>query len=507
MNILLVDDEILIRNWLKIMIEQVKEYNTKVFSVSSAEEALECCAQNKIDLVITDISMPHQTGLELIKMLNTTYPEIKTAVLSAYDDYEYIRKALQLGTLDYIIKSDMNFNDIGALLKKIELYNKSERYMADTKEFKEFKDDNNLFESYLENESIQFEEFLADCRLELKLDKINIFSIMLNSISENKMDIYRIMNICNITMSGEAIKGKTFAYNSMIFVIIYETKSSIAERRKEEQIKLLSLCDRNIKKYSNHGIVVSMHNTCKENGKYREIILNSIFMLDTNQYYFNTKKTSEVKRLPLEKFKEIKSKFSIIINSNLLKRQIEELHNELIIPYDIKNTIIYVMTLMFTNNDTTKCGISFINNSYRFIEKIKNSTSVEETMNIIDEFIDFYSSYSTENTNAISPAIQAAIEYINNNFEKKLTLESISSNIFLNRTYVCQLFKKELNVTFSEFIENVRIENAKMLLLNTNKSINEITQKVGYSDQSYFTKVFKKKIGISPNKYRIIYRE
>ena len=85
MNILIVDDDILIRNWLSMLIHEIKDYDIQVYSVGDTYAAVDCCDKNHIDLVITDISMPHRTGLQLIELINEKYPYIKTAVLSAYD--------------------------------------------------------------------------------------------------------------------------------------------------------------------------------------------------------------------------------------------------------------------------------------------------------------------------------------------------------------------------------------------------------------------------------------
>ena len=122
MNILIVDDDITIRNLLSMLIKQIDDFTGTVAGASSADEAEALCDERPVDLVITDIKMPNRSGLELIRLLRKKHPEIQIACLSAYDDYEYIRKALKLGVLDYILKSEMKLEDIISLLDKVESF-------------------------------------------------------------------------------------------------------------------------------------------------------------------------------------------------------------------------------------------------------------------------------------------------------------------------------------------------------------------------------------------------
>ena len=122
MKILIVDDEKMIRNWLAMLLRQIPDKNIEISDVSNVDEALAYCQQNEVHLVITDITMPQRTGLELLEFLRKTRPEICTAVLSAYDDYQYIRTAMQLGAIDYILKAEMQLSDLLSVLKKVELF-------------------------------------------------------------------------------------------------------------------------------------------------------------------------------------------------------------------------------------------------------------------------------------------------------------------------------------------------------------------------------------------------
>lgn len=94
------------------------------------------------------------------------------------------------------------------------------------------------------------------------------------------------------------------------------------------------------------------------------------------------------------------------------------------------------------------------------------------------------------------------LEYISEHFSESLSLSVLSEHFALSQSYICRLFKKELSLKPSEYINRVRISAAKAMLLETDMTITEIAEKSGYSDVYYFSRVFKKIIGMSPLKMR-----
>lgn len=99
--------------------------------------------------------------------------------------------------------------------------------------------------------------------------------------------------------------------------------------------------------------------------------------------------------------------------------------------------------------------------------------------------------------------IQKITAYCNNNFsDPTLSIKTLSSILFLNHDYVASLIKKHFGMTFKEYLTSLRIEKCYALLTDTNQSIKEIAFKVGYVDQYYFSKCFKKYNSISPSAYR-----
>ena len=101
--------------------------------------------------------------------------------------------------------------------------------------------------------------------------------------------------------------------------------------------------------------------------------------------------------------------------------------------------------------------------------------------------------------------IRIAKQYIQRHFDEPITLEDVCSATGFSVSYFSALFKKETGEGFSRYLTRIRIEKAKALLQETNLSITEICDKVGYSDLKHFTGVFKKMTSLNPGQYRKLY--
>lgn len=119
--------------------------------------------------------------------------------------------------------------------------------------------------------------------------------------------------------------------------------------------------------------------------------------------------------------------------------------------------------------------------------------------NIVGHFID--NVYSTTLTGQ-SDLIKRALSFINNFYNEKLSLIELASYLHINQSYLSKLFKQEVGINFTQYLNEVRIEKSLEHLENNEMNLMEIAMLVGFEDQSYFTKVFKKVTGITPKQYR-----
>lgn len=102
----------------------------------------------------------------------------------------------------------------------------------------------------------------------------------------------------------------------------------------------------------------------------------------------------------------------------------------------------------------------------------------------------------------LSESMQKAVDYISGNLQTELSVKSISKEINVSKSVLYKNFHAHLGCTVSEYIHTKRIERAMELITDTDLSIEEISQRVGFSSASYFSKIFKKQIGMSPLKYK-----
>lgn len=141
--------------------------------------------------------------------------------------------------------------------------------------------------------------------------------------------------------------------------------------------------------------------------------------------------------------------------------------------------------------------------NYGFISELAAESVFEDicmwVVKVLDTFLDtVYESRNIKNSKLLSDALS----YIREHYNGSLSLESVSQKVFISPFYLSHLFKEELGITFLEYITKIRIKEAKILLKDPKLSIVAISSEVGYDDPSYFSKVFKKNTGISPNQYR-----
>ncbi len=122
------------------------------------------------------------------------------------------------------------------------------------------------------------------------------------------------------------------------------------------------------------------------------------------------------------------------------------------------------------------------------------------TVNALDGFLDLVEETTVKKSKTTSH-LENAIAIINKKYSENPTLESVASDIAISQYYLSHLFKEKLSMTFVEYLTSVKIEKAKELLL-AGKTIEQVSEMVGYNDANYFSKIFKKHAGITPSKFK-----
>ena len=173
----------------------------------------------------------------------------------------------------------------------------------------------------------------------------------------------------------------------------------------------------------------------------------------------------------------------------------------------LKNIFIACATL--ETRAAIKGGLD-IENAYQlsdiYIQKVENLQIIEAIYTLQYQMLfDFAERVAASKIpEGISPLVYECMQYVSLNTNQPISVSDVASHVKKSRSFVSRTFKQELGFALSDFITRKKIEEAKSLLTFSDKSISEISSYLFFSSQSYFQNVFKKKIGMTPNEYRII---
>jgi len=144
--------------------------------------------------------------------------------------------------------------------------------------------------------------------------------------------------------------------------------------------------------------------------------------------------------------------------------------------FEARNEYAVMMTKLKTNDQLCLHIQSFVEHMVSLVERLKD--------------VEYYND------------IYRATEYIRTHYMEHITLEGVAKVVAFSPSYFSRLFKKKMGCNFSAYLNQVHIDASKTALLSTNATASEIAKRVGYEDASYFTRVFKRLVGVSPGYYR-----
>ncbi|MGL4361783.1 MAG: response regulator transcription factor [Cellulosilyticaceae bacterium] len=147
-------------------------------------------------------------------------------------------------------------------------------------------------------------------------------------------------------------------------------------------------------------------------------------------------------------------------------------------------------------------SIAAATSKLKLLEKDTNSEYIGNSINTVSEISEVDKVSEVNEINKPQFLVKQAVEYINENYNVKLDLQTVADALYVSTWHLCKVLKKQTGTNFVDLLNSVRIENAKKLLLESNMKIYEIAEYVGYTDTAYFSKMFKKVTKITPNEFR-----
>ena len=508
MTILIADDNALIRNWLKIMLRQAEGCQITLLEAVDGDEAYEICMREQVDLLITDIRMPGRDGIELLNTLRMDRPSIRSAVLTSYDDFSYVRVALKCGALDYILKAEMQQEDISSLMSKVResiaLSN-----VHDTRKSSYHNDIQRARQAYAEISQGSVSSpvpLIRACALDESA--FPIYCMLLNLEDSASGTEYAAEVCCNV-LHMEKLSGLFFPISGKWLLALYALPKDTTVPESEAQLRLLSAIDQNLTFAKAGQLRQNVTLTLERPMAFSATLRQAKALVDYQCYYH----TSAIPPEGIPPHSPREGEFLQILSSHLtrqdrrraadwLQKYVSECHDRLEFPYRIRRAAT-TGTQMMLNSLAFRSSQA---EAYRQLDQISQDLNEAPTASslrrLVNRFCAGYVEYSHSTRKATSPAVEKAITFCNEHYQEKISLERLADMTGLNKSYFSQLFHKETGMPFGDYLESVRIRNAQRLLRNLNLSMSDIAEIVGFANQNYFTKVFKKQTGLVPSQYR-----
>ncbi|MEK0314763.1 response regulator transcription factor [Cohnella sp. 56] len=518
---LLVDDEPLILEGLRYILSWEEHGFEIAGAAESAAEAIELLGRSAVDLIVTDIRMPEQTGLELIERVRALRPDVKFVILSGYNDFEYVRKAATLGIENYLIKP-VNKDELSSTLvsaaEKLEQSRRQAIQQVYVREAIDILRDNVVLR--LANGSIGIHEYAdKSAFLRLKLDGPLYAVAMIRRIKDNlaegakaepQLMNFAIRNICSDVLAaaaGDGLFGYAVSDSDEDIVLVL----SGALTDEAAVIRLLRDMIHSCMNYLKQEIFVSLgvpaddrHALAASYGSAKDLADYSLVVADRGLI---TSREAEAQQVglgaPLQiDFDKLQNALlagdrtaiaadirTIFGKLDVLETKSPALvHN---VTVELLYRIVHAASLSQRSVSSSPLGRK------EFLAGVLNRRTLGEIADAIVDAVDDL----LARTESRDSRIEEVLAYVNAHYADDLSLHQLSSLFHANAAYLGQLFKKETGKLFSAYLNEYRVAKAIELLQSSPLKAKEIGLKVGYANPDYFYKIFKKVTGKYPSEY------
>lgn len=522
LKVLIVDDEYLVLEYIKMIIEKNFDDIKIIDTASTGREAIEKAIKTKPDIVFMDIHMPGINGIEAIRQIKATSSDIFFVIITAYEYFDYAKEALNLGVFEYLLKPINKSKLIEAINNlKTAIEKKRKNIMLEV----ELKERINNIVPFLEGQFISYKmfnigtlndiEFYEDV-FDMPLKHGYVMSISLegegnitNEIAlKEKYDKQNFYDLFKIKLKSivPCLISNPLSDRIVAFIPTDEDddyikyKSVEIAKKLEEKIKGATNVKYRIGIGRNYSIE-NFNKSCNEayiassinNGQtvvFYEDITPNIHSQDVYPWNLETAFLNCIVTGDLNGAKEVfKSLYVWLSNAYIddiykIKTKLIELAFSLdkVIPYKIKNLSILKQNFIIT------------------VLKEENINEIRKS------FLQYLSEISYEIQNRkqehVDDIISKVLEFINKNYKEDISLQDAAQYVNISYHYLSKIFKNEIGKGFSDYLTELRIEKSMQLLASKNMSIKEICQEIGYNDPNYYCKTFKKITGMTPTEYR-----
>lgn len=513
---MIVDDEKLLRQGFVHMTDWEKDGFTITGQAANGKEALAMVEEAHPDIIVTDIRMPVMDGIELTRIVKDKYPEIEVIVLSSFDDFDYVRETLKQGAMDYLLKTNMNYSDILGVLSKAKRQIRQRHANELSKQRGQLKAIHALFDENVETE-LSFDEVFDD--LGVSLMDTNLQLVLLKVTAREQQLDEQLLSSMASQFSEEMSKHyTTFAFASQQQTIVALLNCNHL-RTFEMKHTMRGVIQQLLNDYELDvwGFISDPFDGFDAIHQTYQYVLDQArhaFYLDKNQVY-SMNQLSALTHAPLDYDHQRLGQLIKQLDFDLLKREVSAGISEMIRttgypePAKMRLFLIEILNIVILKVQEEGFHLPEIRESKGlFIEQIQHLQTFAEVEQLLCDTIDLIAEqvFQLREEN-FGTTLSSIIQYMNQNYDQRITLSSVAQHFHVNKSYLAQLFRQRKNETFNEYLNQIRMDQAKRLLRFSELSISSICEQVGFANPSYFSKIFKESVGMTPSDYQNIHRK
>lgn len=499
-TIMVVDDDPIIIDGLCMLLKKIEPMSVVLVAKSGAD-ALGVLLEQPVELILTDIKMPVMDGLELIENLRMLNFQGEVVIISGFDDFELVRKALQLGASDYLLKP-VKSDELERVCKACFERLQSKRYRSLALDGQASTNNVHLQQVWLDKlmQGGQEAEQVRTRFTEFPTHLLCLVSDSLLSAQNNWNNL--LISLADLIRSAvkdlsspkpAIIHGDYSGY--WIALIFVSSPESLALRKQLSE------------ELSNRWIRCGLSKEFRSNEQ-QQAFWEAREMLKSNFYDMPTLEAVLPEPFPFEALTVKLLAYFEEENWREFYASVDELfinaHHSRPEPELLRQ---HLMTVVYNLMDRNKSLIGIIGRHKLSEKDIVLKVKEAMSFSILRlSFINILHQYMSELLDQrLAPEddyILKAKSYIQKHFQNHISLSEIASELGLNPNYFSTLFHKKTNGTFTEYVRTVRIKNAITLMKEPGMQMREVAEQSGFSDNTQFYRAFKQVTGVSPGKFK-----
>lgn len=535
MKVLIVDDEKHVRTVVRKLIDWGTYGIDTVLEAEDGADAIQIIRGEQPQLVITDIMMPVKSGVELMEWMEVHAPDCKKIVISGHNDFEYVRHTVKYGGIDYLLKPIDKKQLQEAVGKAAHSWNETEQERLqnqqrnlEVNELKPIYRDkllSGLLAEFSTSGSSTLREPLSrefpelrdtrSCRVAI-LD-LELLERAIREKFATSMDLleFSLINICNdfLRVHRKGIAFRNWNKPCEIVMLVWNDVGAVS--------KIMLEIHEGIARTLGTRIDIGIGSELSFPNGLQEAYLQALGALRQRNLFNPSTHIHEYRAVSSQRISSLRfGKYEDAIQLAVKSGQPELIRNTLQqwfdVIYALDSLTIELLEMWWVEYNVTKAHWmeEFFHNCHDDALHLPPE-SAHFVVPLDDDGNLSLSLLQQELTNSLialsqllvirqtpTNAMHEIARYLEMNYNQDISLMDISTRFHLNREYISRRFKQEFQETIVDFVSRIRVEKAKILLLNPYFKISEIAQTVGYQDEKYFSRVFKKIEGKPPKDFR-----